>query len=136
MKYFNTNSLVSGGFSLTPTSPAISGAKVSTDGKDIGIDSDKLAVAQGQVSNVRVISTTSTSAKIVFYAPDSFACGVDWGTTAFYNGTGTWTRVAGSAGSPNPRIQMITLSGLPSDSLIYYRLNCATYQPTGTIQLP
>ena len=130
-----------GNFRLNAASPFISGnvhslTSPSTDGLSVGVDMDKLEQHQGKVSNVRVISTPSTSAWIGLYGPDSFACGVDWGTTPFYNGSGTWTRVAGAAGSPDPRAQVVSLSGLPAHGLIYYRVNCAVQQPTGVIHLP
>jgi len=107
-----------------------------TDGKDAGADIDQLLQHQGAVQKVKVLAKTSTSATLSFYAPDSFACGVDWGTKPFYKGSGTWTRVAGAVGSPDVRAQRVTLSGLPVHSLIYYRLNCAVQQPTDSIQLP
>ena len=120
-------------FRLASNSPYISGSTASSDGLDVGVNMDQLEQHQGKVSNVRVISATSTSATIGFYAPDSFACGVDWGTTPFWSGTGTWTRVSGSGGQ---RIQSVSLSGLPAHSLIYYRINCAVQQPTANFQLP
>lgn len=123
-------------FRLISSSPYISGAHASTDGQDIGANMDQLEQHQGKVSNVRVLSRTSTSATVAFYAPDSFACGVDYGTTAFYNGSGSWTRVAGAAGSPDPRVQSVALTGLTAHSLVYVEINCAVMQPTLTVQLP
>lgn len=125
-----------GNFRLISSSPCISGAHFTLDGLDCGIDQNQMDIDQGNVSNVRILSSASTAATIGLYAPDSFACGVDWGTTAFYSGTGSWTRVNGAAGSPDPRNQSVALTGLPAHGLIYYRLNCAVMQPTGTIQLP
>ncbi len=131
----------SGNFRLAATSPYISGNTHSlisptTDGLSVGVDMDQLDQHQGKVSNVRVISLSSTTAQIGLYAPDSFACGVDWGTSPFYIGSGTWTRVNGAAGSSDPRVQNVSIGGLPAHGLIYYRVNCAVQQPTGTIQLP
>jgi hypothetical protein len=128
-------------FRLSNSSPFISGNQnhqpTSTkDGLDAGANMDQLEQHQGRVANVRVISTGPTVATIGFYAPDSFACGVDYGSTAFYNGSGAWTRLSGSAGSSDPRVQSVTISGLPAHSLVYYRINCAVQQPTGTVQLP
>lgn len=128
-KWFN---LPIGNARYASASPYISGANVTTDGLDVGANIDQLAVHQGAVSNVRVLAKTSTSFTLGFYAPDSFACGVDWSTNAF----SSWTRVAGAAGSPDVRVQHVSLTGLPAHGLIYYRLNCAVVQPTGTIQLP
>ena len=107
-----------------------------TDGLDRGADIDELERNQGVVSNVHSYGATATSVNLAFLAPDAFACGVDWGTTAFFNGTGTWTRVSGAAGSPEVRAQHVALTGLPADSLIYYRVNCQVMQPTGSVQLP
>ena len=87
---------------------------------------------------IRFLNVTSNSATLAFFSADSFACGVDWGTSPFYNGGSSlsWTRINGTLGTDDPRIQSVTLSGLPSHSLIYYRLNCDAQQPTGSIQLP
>jgi hypothetical protein len=127
------NNYATGNFRITG-GPYQSRASASSDGKDIGVDMDRLASVQGDVSNVHTFAATATSVNIGFLAPDTtFACGVDWSTTNFVAGTGTWTRVAGTAGS---RQQTVALTGLPSDALIYYRINCATMQPTGSVQLP
>lgn len=128
-------------FRLRAASSYVSGNQSSqtsptTDGLDAGANIDQLEQHQGKVTNIRILGTTSTTATIGFYAPDSFACGVDWGTTAFYNGSGSWSRVTGSAGSPDVRNQSVTITGATAHSLIYYRLNCAVMQPTGIIQLP
>lgn len=131
--WFNTSTA---NFRLAARSPYISGSKTAIDGQDVGANMDVLEAHQGKVSNVRVLAPTSSSATVAFYAPDSFACGVDWASTAFFNGTGTWTRVTGTTGSPDPRIQSVSLTALPAHGLIYYRVNCAVMQPTGSIQLP
>ena len=128
-------------FRLSASSPYISGNQrntpsPTTDGTSVGANMEQLLVHQGNVSNVRVLSSTSTSFTLGFYAPDSFACGVDYGTTPFYNGSGSWTRVAGAAGSVDPRVQSVTITGLQPGTLMYYRINCAVQQPTGTVQLP
>lgn len=132
-----------GNLRLTGGSPYKSGNLLSsptalptTDGLDRGADIDELERNQGVVSNVHSYGATATSVNLAFLAPDAFACGVDWGTTAFFNGTGTWTRVSGAAGSPEVRAQHVALTGLPADSLIYYRVNCQVMQPTGSVQLP
>ncbi len=128
-------------FRLKSSSPYISGnqrsaASPTNDSLDAGANMDQLLAHQGHVNNVRVLSATSTSLTLGFYAPDSFACGFDYGSTAFYNGSGSWNRIAGSAGSPDPRVQSVAITGLLAHSLVYYRLNCAVQQPTGTVQLP
>lgn len=118
---------------LLNSSPFISGAHASTDGLDIGANIDQLEQHQGKVSNVRALGSTSTSTTIAFYASDSGACSVDWGSSAFYSGSGSWTRVSGSGGQ---RVQTVALTGLPAHGLVYYRVNCAVQQPTGSVQLP
>ena len=112
-----------------------SGSHTSTDGLDIGANIDQLEQHQGKVSNVRTYGATSTGVTIAWYAPDSNACPVDWGTgtSAFYNGSGSWTRVSGTGGQ---RVQTVSLTGIPSHSLVYYRVNCQVQQPTGSVQLP
>jgi hypothetical protein len=94
---------------------------------------DALEAAQGKVSNVHAFGSTSTSTTVGFLAPDSFGCAIDWGTTNFAAGSGSFTRVANAGGQ---RVQNVALSGLPADSLIYYRVDCAVQQPLGTIKLP
>jgi hypothetical protein len=74
---------------------------------------------------VRVISVTSTTAIVSFPAPDSFACTVDWSTH------GTLAPVTRVANASSGRIQAVTLSGLPSTTVISYRVNCAAQQPSG-----
>ena len=128
--WFNT---ASNNFRLKSTSPYISGAKASTDGLDIGVNMDILEAAQGKVSNVHAYGSTSTSTTIGFLAPDSFGCGIDWGTSNFSGGAASYTRVTNSGGQC---VQNVTLSSLPAHSLIYYRVNCAVQQPLGTVQLP
>ena len=124
-------------FRLSSSSPYISGNQRSqpsptTDGLDAGANIDQLEQHQGKVSNVRAYGLSSTAATVAFYAPDSFACGVDWTS----NSWSTWTRVSGAAGSPDPRVQSVALTGLPAHGLIAARVNCAVMQPTINIQLP
>lgn len=126
-----------GNFRLKSTSPYISGntnsaTSPTTDGKDSGINVDELEKHQGNVSNVRHTDDTTTGTTIRFYAPDSFACGVDWSTNAW----STWTRSVGTAGSPNVRVQSVGITGVTAHSLVLYRVNCAVMQPTGSVQLP
>ena len=123
-------------FNLSASSPYNAGSHVSSDGTDIGVNMTELDAAQGNVSNIRFLNVTSNSATLAFFSADSFACGVDWGTSPFYNGGSLWTRINGTLGTDDARIQSVTLSGLPSHSLVYYRLNCDAQQPTGSIQLP
>jgi hypothetical protein len=126
--------LSSGGdYRLKYSSPYISGSHFANDGLDIGADMDALASARGDVSGVHAFSSTSTATTIGFLAPDSYGCAVDWGTTAFWTGSGTWTRVANAGGQ---RVQNVSLTGLPAHGLVYVEVECAVQQPQFTVQLP
>jgi hypothetical protein len=122
-----------GNYRLNGLSPYISGGHLSSDGLDMGANIDQLEAAQGRVSDVHTYQLTSTSATIAFLAPDSQGLTVDWGTSAFWTGSGAWTRVANAGGQ---RAQTVALTGLPAHGLIYYRVNGAVMQPTGTVKLP
>jgi hypothetical protein len=133
--WFGVNALQSAlsNLRLLSTSSYVSGAHVSTDGLDIGANIDQLEAAQGKVTNLHVSATaTSTGFQLTFVAPDSFGCTVDTGSTAFWTGSGSFTRTANGGGQ---RVQTVSLSG-PANSLVYWRVNCASVQPTGSIQLP
>jgi hypothetical protein len=122
-----------GNYRLRELSSYISGAHVTSDGLDMGANIDQLEAAQGKVSNVLTDKLSSTGATVEFLAPDSVGLTVDWGTSPFWTGSGTWTRVANAGGQ---RAQTVALTGLPAHALIYYRVNGAVMQPTGTVQLP
>jgi hypothetical protein len=125
------NNPVSGArLQLTYQSAYISGgANHGTDGLDIGADIDQLEAAQGKVSNARISLTSTTAATVSFLAPDASGCSVDYGTSNFPSGAGTWTRVANAGGQ---RVQNVNLTGLITGTLYTYRINCAAMQPTGT----
>jgi hypothetical protein len=109
-----------------PLSPYISGGSTpASDGLDIGANIDTLEAAQGKVSNVRVPVIGTTTATVEFLAPDTFGCSVDWTTNAW----STFTRVANSGGT---RTQSVSLSSLPVNTKVTYRVNCAVMQPTGS----
>lgn len=116
-------------FHLTSQSPYISGAQVSDDGKNIGVDMDALQAAQGTVLNVHVREVSSTSVAVDFLAPDTFGCTVDYGTANFPSGTGSWTRVSNAGGS---RYQSVSVTGLTLGTTYTYRVNCAVMQPVLT----
>lgn len=122
-----------GNYRLTGPSPYIAGGHLASDGLDIGANIDQLEAAQGKVSNVHAYELSSTGATLAFLAPDSMGLTVDWGTSAFWTGSGAWTRVTNAGGQ---RAQTVALTGLPAHGLIYYRVNGAVMQPTGTLQLP
>jgi hypothetical protein len=99
------------------------------DRKDVGADIDALQSAQGKVTLIGVPEAhlTSTSAVVGFVAPDSMGCPVDYSSSDPSLITG-FARVSDSGGA---RPRNITLSGLASKTLYYYRVNCAVEQPTG-----
>jgi len=107
-----------------------------TDSTDLGIDQNSLDVAQGNVFNVHTSAETSTSFKVSWLAPDSFACGVDYATSDFSTGSVIPTRVSSTSASFNPRSQSATISGIAAHSNVWYRVNCAVQQPYNSVQLP
>lgn len=100
-----------------------------SDGKDVGADIDSLESSQGAVKLIGVptANTTTSSAVIVFVAPDSQGCSVDYSSTdptIIQN----FVRVADTG---QYRTRNVILTGLTSRTLYYYRVNCAVQQPTG-----
>ena len=100
-----------------------------TDRPSVGVNMDVLLAAQGKVSDVRPESITSNSATVTFLAPDTKGCSVDWSL----KGAVTFTRIPNAGGS---RSQSVTLTGLPGQSTIAYRINCAVERPTGSFSTP
>jgi hypothetical protein len=126
---------------LTWTSPFKSGATPAsnalcagglclraTDGPDLGPDMNALEAAQGAVRNVRLISTTSTTATIGYMAPDSAACYVDYRT-----GTASPQRVKDAG---NTRLRTVTLQDLSPGRAYHYIVQCAVEQPSGVFTTP
>ncbi len=72
-------------------------------------------------------SITPTGATVVFIAPDSQACPVDYSTSdptlvnSFTRVSDTGTTVA----------RNVSITGLSSGQTVYYRIDCAAQQPTG-----
>ncbi len=132
--------IVGGNYRLKYQSPYFSsGSDHPTPGDfgDIGADINALEAAQGKVSNVHVSALTANTASITWLAPDSYACTLDYATSNFFNGSGSWTRVNSSATGPGgARVQTAALPSLPAGATITYRVNCAVMQPTGTFQTP
>ena len=104
-------------------------AQDATDLKDVGADIDALEAAQGAVvlNGVPNSSITSSSAVVVFVAPDSAGCSVDYSATDA-NVASQFTRVSDAGGT---RTRNINLTGLSSRTVYYYRVNCAVQQPNG-----
>jgi len=125
-------------FRLNSSSPYISGgSNHASDGLDIGANMDELEAAQGKVSNVHVSALSANTANVTWLAPDSFACSLDYGTSNFIRGSGSWTRVSSTATGPGgARVQTAALAGLTAGTTYNFRVNCAAMQPTGTFQTP
>jgi hypothetical protein len=123
-----------GDYHLAPSSAYKSGsANRATDGLDVGADIDQLEAAQGNVKNVHLLPPGSNTATIIWLAPDSFACTLDYGTANFPSGSGSWTRVGSTAAGPGgTRVQTALLTGLTSGTTYHFRVNCAVTEPTGT----
>lgn len=88
-----------------------------------GPNMDEIEVEQGTVKNAQMRRVTSNSAIVSYYAPDSFACTVEYGTSATW---GTGTRVSDGGGS---RLRNVSLSGLSSATAYNVRVLCAVDQP-------
>ncbi len=98
-----------------------------SDLRDVGADINALESAQGKVSVPGASNITSNSAVITFDAPDSVGCPIDISSTDSML-VNNFTRVNDPGG---PRVRNITLSGLSSGTVYYYRVNCAVQQPSG-----
>ena len=141
MNYFNANIGSIGWFSYNPGNTPAGGnfrlkstycsgcAQHATDGTDVGANIDALEAAQGVVtlSGVPSSSLTSNSATVVFVAPDTAGCSVDYSSSDATVAT-SFTRVADAGGA---RVRNINLTGLTGATLYYYRVNCAVQQPAG-----
>lgn len=99
-----------------------------TNHQTIGADINALDVATGAVELTGVPETglTTTSAHVQFNAPDAQGCPVDWSTAPDI--MASFTRVSDAGGA---RSRDITLTGLSAHTVYYFRVNCATVQPTG-----
>ena len=83
----------------------------------------ELAGRQGRVLDVRVEGTT-----LSYLAPDSQSCAVELGPSAAF---GTGRRLSDGGGA---RSRTVTLTDLPPQSTLHYRILCAAEQPSGTIR--
>ena len=99
------------------------------DGRDIGVDIDGLRAAKLMVSqvNMPVNEITSSSAAIIFRAPDAQACPLDF-SPADTTLISSFTRVKDAGGERNRKI---TVSELRPNTVYHNRINCAAQQPTG-----
>lgn len=99
-----------------------------TNHQNVGANIQALDVATGAVelTGVPESGLTTTSAHVLFTAPDAQGCPVDRSTASDI--MTSFTRVSDAGGS---RSRDITLTGLSAHTVYYYRVNCATVQPTG-----
>lgn len=100
-----------------------------TNGKSVGVNLNELQGAQGNVALIGAVSN-GTSGTISFIAPDSQSCPIDY-SFSDPNVIGGATRVADPE---TGRVRLVNLRGLMRQRLYYFRVNCATQQPTGRIQ--
>jgi hypothetical protein len=107
----------------------------STDGKDLGANIQKLLDAQGKVDVIGTPANliTTTGATVVFNAPDTQGCPVDFKAfdASDPNTLSGFTRVS-DAGTG--RTRSVALTGLTTGTTYQYRINCAVDQPTGVFR--
>jgi hypothetical protein len=104
----------------------------STDGKDLGADIDELESVQGKVTLTGASPAGSPGVwTINFVAPDSAACTVDYSTSDPAVVT-SFTRISDSGGQ---RARTVAIPSLASGSVVYFRVNCAAQQPTGSFRV-
>lgn len=116
-------------FRLRYDSPYQSGgANRASDSSIVGVDIDALDAAQGKVKNARVRNITATTAVVSYFAPDTDACTVEYGSSATW---GTGTRTGDGGGD---RARSVNLSALTTGTVYYYRVLCAVEQPNGTFK--
>ncbi len=114
-------------FRLIESSPFKSGGPLAaSDGRDLGVDVDALEAALGKVMNVRAMDVQRTEAVIGYLAPDEAACHVEYDVDAALPSP---VRIPDGGGS---RARSVPLTGLPPGTPVYYRVLCASDQPTGS----
>ncbi|HZS57141.1 MAG TPA: fibronectin type III domain-containing protein, partial [Bryobacteraceae bacterium] len=128
--WFNyTSPSVVGNYNLKSTSSYISGGtNPATDRLSIGVDYDQLQADQGYVTMGGVSNITSSSAQINFVAPDSQSCPIDYSLT---DSTVTDNSLIRVPDTGTGRTRNVTITGLSSSQIYYFRINCAVNQPLG-----
>lgn len=120
---------VAGCTSTTPNMQLNTGStyhNAGTDMTDIGVNFPALEDALGRVGTVSISAIAPTTATVNIDAPSTFGCPVDYGTTM---GLPTYTRATNAGGSTS---QTVDLMGLSPTTVYYYRIDCASEQPTGS----
>jgi hypothetical protein len=100
-----------------------------TNGKAVGVNLNELQSAQGNVALIGAVSN-GTSATISFVAPDRQGCPVDYSSSD----PNVIVGAARAADLGVARIRLVNLTGLIPKTLYYFRVNCASQQPTGKVQ--
>lgn len=118
-----------GNYAVQASSPL---SHAGLDGNDVGVYMPAIWNATGHViiNDKPVTSITTNSAIVNFVAPDGLGCPIDWSASAFPASGVTPTRATDSGTAIGPR--NVSLIGLPSATLINFRVNCAVEQPIGT----
>lgn len=99
-----------------------------TGGTRVGIeDWTSFEQALARVGTVTVSPIAVDSATVNIPTPSTFGCAVDYNTTGDF--TDPYTRVANAGGSLS---QMVALTALNPGTQYFYRVDCATEQPTGS----
>jgi hypothetical protein len=115
-------------------SPSNAAAYKATDGKNVGADLQAIRDAEGVVEHVGVPTNliSPSGATIVFNAPDSQACPVDY---KIYDAADPYTTTGFTRASDGGtgRTRNVGLTGLSSKVAYQYRINCAAWQPTGVL---
>jgi hypothetical protein len=120
---------VPGNYGLRSSSPYVSGgANRASDGLSVGVDFNQLQVDQGYVTLVGTSNITTTSAQINFVAPDAQSCPVDYSPTDPNVSDNSLVRVADTG---TGRTRNVSITGLSSGQIYYFRVNCAVNQPSG-----
>jgi hypothetical protein len=102
------------------------GASAASDNRDVGALYDELESKLGLVKNVRVSDVGRRAAILQYTAPDGAACSVEYGTSP---AAGSGTRLQDQGGQ---RQRQVVMAGLAAATQHYYRIMCATEQPTGS----
>jgi hypothetical protein len=113
-------------------SPSNAAAYKATDGKNVGADLQAIRDAEGVVEHVGVPTNliSPSGATIVFNAPDSQSCPVDY---KIYDAADPYTTTGFTRASDGGtgRTRNVGITGLSSKVAYQYRINCAAWQPTG-----
>ncbi len=118
-----------GNYNLRNSSRYISGgSNPASDGFNIGVNYEQLQADQGYVTFAGVTNVTSSGAQINFVAPDAQACPVDYSPS---DPTVTDNSLVRVSDTGTTRTRNVSITGLSSHQIYYFRINCAVNQPMG-----